>query len=168
MPNNTGYTIGWVDSTTHEFLLGLELPLPAAMSYVLITCLDSCFDMPVVVERSREIRSAGLVGKIVGNGFLVKTRELLFRERKHPIFFGFDEVFFFPSVPRKSKPDALTLVGPEKLSQPLPAKWVDWLRRTGCSLALGDGTGLNFIAKLEGIAKYLVPHLVEHAAERAS
>src|SRR6266478_1218700 len=118
MPNNMDYTIGWVDSTIHEFLLGLELPPPDAMGYALITCLDSCFDLPTVVERSREIRSAGLTGKFVGMGFLVKTRELLSRERKHPIFFGFDEVFFFASPPRKGKPDQVILVGPEKLSQP--------------------------------------------------
>jgi hypothetical protein len=168
MRNNMDYTIGWVDSSIHEFLLGLESPPPAAMGCALITCLDSCFDMPMVVERSREIRLAELTGKFVGKGFLVKTHELLSRERKHPIFFGFEEVFFFASSPRKSKPEAVTLVGPEKLSEPLPGKWVGWLRQTRCSLALGDGTGLNFIAKLEGIAKYLVPHLVEHAPERAS
>ena len=33
-----------------------------------------------------------------------------------------------------------------------------------CSLALGDGTGLNYVTKLTGIARYLVAHLGEHSA----
>ncbi len=168
MRNHFEYSVGWVDSSIHEFLLGLEAPPPAAMAYSLITCVDSSRDLPSLVKQSPEIRSAGFSGKLLGQGFLVSTNELLRKERKHPIFFGFDEVFFFASPPRKGKPNAVTLAGPERISDPLPAKWVDWLRRTRCSLALGDGTGLNFIAKLEGIAKYLVPHLVEHTPERVS
>jgi len=168
MPNHFDYSVGWVESTIHEFLLSIEVPPPAAMAYALITCVDSCFDLPLVVERGREVHQARLNGKFVGKGFLLKTSDLLESERKHPIFFGFDEVFFFASRPRKSKPDSLILVGPARHSHPLPPKWVDWLRRNRCSLALGDGTGLNFIAKLEGIAKYLVPYLVDHMAVRAS
>src|SRR5260370_16167612 len=116
MPNHFDYSVGWVDSSIHEFLLGLEAPPPAAMAYALITCVDSCFDLPLVVKRSREVRLAELTGKLLGKGFLVKTSELLASEGKHPIFFWFDEVFFFASRPRKSKPDSLALVGPARLS----------------------------------------------------
>src|SRR6266446_3904137 len=142
MPNHFDYSVGWVESTIHEFLLSIEVPPPAVMSYALITCVDSCFDLPLVVKQSPELRKTGLDGKTLGKGFVVKTSELLASEGQNPIFFGFDEVFFFASRPRKSKPDSLTLVGPEKLSHPLPRKWVDWLRHNRCSLALGDGTGL--------------------------
>lgn len=164
MANNRDYSVGWVDSSIHEFLLATESAPPASMEYAFITCLDSCFDMSLLVKQSREIRSAQLGGKLVGKGWLVKTNELVATERKHPIFFGFDEVFFFASPPRKGKPDTIVLVGPGKISQPLPTEWLAWFRRNRCSLALGDGMGLNFVAKLQGIARFLVPHIVEHVS----
>jgi hypothetical protein len=164
MANNQDYTAGRVDSSIHEFLLAMEAAAPPSMEYALITCLDSCLDLPLLVKESREIQSAQLSGKLVGRGWLLKTNELLASERKQPIFFGFDEVFFFASPPRKSKPDAIVLVGPEKISQPIPAERLAWFRRNRCSLALGDGTGLNFVAKLQGIARFLVPYIVEHVS----
>src|SRR6266852_6565787 len=159
MANNLDYTVGWIDSSIHEFLLTMESDPPASMTYALITCLDSCFDLPLLVKQSPEIRSAQLRGKLVDSGWLVKTNELLATKRKRPIFFGFDEVFFFASPPRKGKPDNIVLVGPEKISPPISSEWLAWLRRNRCSLALGDGTGLNFVAKLQGIARFLVPYI---------
>jgi hypothetical protein len=164
MANNRDYSVGWINSSIHEFLMEMELVPPASMAYALIACLDSCFDLPLLVKQSREIHSAQLSGKLVGGGWVVKTSELIAAERKHPIFFGFDEVFFFASPPRKSKPDTIVLVGPEKISQPFPQEGLDWLRRNRCSLGLGDGTGLNFVAKLQGIARFLVPYIVEHVS----
>jgi len=40
------------------------------------------------------------------------------------------------------------------------------MRSTNCSLGLGDGTGLNFVAKLKGIARYIVDECVETAGDR--
>ena len=36
-----------------------------------------------------------------------------------------------------------------------------WLSTNSCSLWLGDGEGLNFIVKAQGLAKYLLGHSIE-------
>ena len=40
----------------------------------------------------------------------------------------------------------------------------DWMLMNGCSLALGDGDGLNFIMKAQGLVKYLLAHSLTQPA----
>ncbi len=39
-----------------------------------------------------------------------------------------------------------------------------WMQRNDCSLGLGDGVGMNFCAKVRGVARYLMKALGETGA----
>lgn len=53
------------------------------------------------------------------SGLLVPAELLLEANSTQQIFFGFDEVWFFPSDPSEPKPDSAWLVGPARVGQPL-------------------------------------------------
>lgn len=163
MPTDTEYIAGWIDSSIHDFLGEID-SIPAGMRYTLITCLDSCFDLPLLLKKSSALGALRRDGTTLGRGFLVRTSRLLTAERKQRVFFGFDEVFFFPQRPSKRKPESIILTGPARIGQPLPTKVKTWMSQSRCNLALGDGTGLNFIARLSGIAKHLLAHRLERVS----
>ena len=55
----------------------------------------------------------------------------------------------------------LVITGPNKIAPTLLEDLAEWMDNSGCYLGLGDGTGMNFSAKLRGVAKYLVESLSE-------
>jgi hypothetical protein len=162
MPDSAGYTAGWIDSTVHDFLLDVDQPT-ASMKHALVTCLDSCFDLPLLARKSAAVGRLASHGEMLGKSLRVTTKRLLAAEQSERIFFGFDEVWFFAKPPVRAKPDDVTLVGPEKLAGELPRNLVVWLDDNHCTLGLGDGTGLNLVARIRGIAKYIVHQCVESA-----
>ncbi|HVA47777.1 MAG TPA: hypothetical protein VNH11_15520 [Pirellulales bacterium] len=163
MSTASQYTAGWIGTTIHNFLSDLE---PAtAIAYALITCLDSSVDLAPVVERNaalRELRKRGEL-HLLGKGFFLKTRGLLKLNRESRLFFGFDELWLCSRAPVAPKPDDLFITGPDRISDQALDRLSLWMPHNHCSLALGDGTGMNFCAKLTGIAKYVVEALTESA-----
>ncbi len=151
------YAVGWIDSSIHAFLEDIETP-PASMQYALITCLDSSFDLPPLVRSSSALQHLRPKIQFVGKGLMIKTAQLLSSERQHRLFFGFDELWFFAKPVFDPKPKDICITGPATLPEQVPEKLTRWMVRNKCSLGLGDGTGLNFVAKLQGIAKHLVQH----------
>ena len=157
MPKIETYTTGWIDSSIHTFLADIRVP-PPSMTYALITCLDSCFDLPLIVNKSPVLNDLQSRGRMIGKGLAITTRKLLAMEQKQRIFYGFDEVWFFPHFNIQPKPPQICITGPMDLPEELPNKLVRWMEDSQCSLGLGDGTGLNFVVKLTGIAKHLLRH----------
>lgn len=151
------YAVGWIDSSVHAFLEDIESP-PASMHYALITGLDSCFDLPPLVSSSPALQQLSSKIQLVGEGLMVKTSHLLSAERQRRLFFGFDEVWFFAKPVFDPKPNGVCITGPATLPEKVPDKLANWMLSNKCSLGLGDGTGLNFVAKLQGIAKHIVQH----------
>ncbi|MEX0866724.1 MAG: hypothetical protein WD030_05155 [Pirellulales bacterium] len=149
------YCAGWMDSSIHDFLSNID-PAPASMKFALLTCLDSSTDVASLLRSSEALQPLESQAKKVGESVLVSTRRLLSAQRKQRIFFGFDEIWFLPTENVTGKPTTFSLVGPEKLHTEPPDKAIRWMDDNGCSLGLGDGTGLNFVAKLHGVARYLV------------
>jgi hypothetical protein len=149
------YCAGWMDSSIHQFLADIGSP-SSRMKYALITCLDSSFDVASLLRTSDALEPLSSKAVTRGNGILVSTSRLLTAERSARIFHGFDEVWFFPSRDVAPKPRRICIIGPLILSGDPAPEIVEWMDANGCSLGLGDGTGLNFVAKLRGIAKYLV------------
>jgi hypothetical protein len=154
------YVAGWLDSSIHDFLQVLS-PRAANTKYTLITCLDSHPNPASLIDKSPELKP--IVGKlqILGTGLLLSTKLLLETDSSMQIFFGFDEVWFFPNKSIRPKPPSLTLVGPARLNQARLAKLGKWMADNSCSLALGGGDGLNFVVRARGLTRFLLGYSIE-------
>jgi hypothetical protein len=163
MTETTSYTVGWIDTTIHDFLSGIEEP-SSDMSYALVTCLDSSFDVAAVAARHPELKSLQKQNKLktVGRGILLKTHYLAALDRRQRLFFGFDEVWFSSRPLSKPKPKQVIITGPNRIEAPQLRRVAEWMQSNAISLGLGDGTGLNFCARLRGVAKLLVTSLNEN------
>lgn len=173
MPKQADYMIGRIDTTIHAFLAEIDDPT-SSMAYALVTCLDSNFDVPSLLEKSKHLKNLKEKCQIIGQGVLLSTRQLLSAEKKNRLFFGFDEVWFFPNANITPKPTTFVIVGPDEISPKEVRQFGEWLRSNHCSLGLGDGTGMNFCLKVRGVAKYIVeafnetkPQAVEQEREIA-
>ena len=151
------YIAGWLDSSIHEFLQALP-PSFESMEFALITCVDSNSDVASLLDKSPELKSLKADSTLLGRGLLLPTRRLLEVESGHPIFFGFDEVWFFPRERIEPKPESIFLVGPARIDQNKMNELGAWMVANACSLAFGDGEGLNFIVKASRLVKHLLGH----------
>jgi hypothetical protein len=151
------YVAGWLDSSIPDFL---EL-LPrnsSSTAFALITCLDSDLNPATLLKNSPELRAALNGATPLKNGLLLPSRRLRDASVRNQIFFGFDEVWFFPTDMVEPKPDSAWIVGPNRIDQTNFHKLWHWMAENRCSLALGDGEGMNFIVKAHGLVKYLLAH----------
>jgi hypothetical protein len=156
------YVAGWLDSSVHDFL---EVLSPSAVStkYALLTCLDSHPNPASLIKKSPELMSIASRSAILGTGLLIPTRFLLKVEASNRIFFGFDEVWFFPTKRVRPKPPSLSLVGPARINQARVEKLAKWMAVNSCSLAVGGGEGLNFVVRAQGVARFLLGSSIEQS-----
>src|SRR2546426_80885 len=89
------YVAGWLDSSIHDFLTVLS-PSAATTKYALITCLDSNPSPASVCAKSPELKSIASKLQVLGRSLLLPTELLLQTDSHNQIFFGFDELWFFP------------------------------------------------------------------------
>ena len=157
------YIASWLNSSIHEFLETWESQ-GEKTRYALITCLDSDLEPASLASKSpafQQLRDREPIGK----GLLVPTAKLIDAHRQKHIFFGFDEVWFFPKKPVEPKPTTAWLVGPAKLNQHTLNKLGKWMAAQNCSLALGDGNGLNIIVKARGLVRVVLSHSLDQPDE---
>jgi hypothetical protein len=153
------YVAGWLDASIHDFL---EVLSPSAdAKYTLITCLDSNPNPAALREKSPELKPIAHKLDIVGTGLLLPTKLLLGADSGRRIFFGFDEVWFFPTKSIRPKPADASLVGPARLDQARLEKLGRWMTDNACSLALGGGEGLNFVVPARGLVRFLLGSSIE-------
>lgn len=162
MVHYKNYVAGWLDSSIHDFLAVLPTP-SASAKYALITCLDSNVDPRSLLGKSPELKGVASDAKPLGKGLILPTRLLLEADAARQIFFGFDELWFFPNDQIQPKPEAVRLVGPARIDGKQLGKLGRWMSANSCSLALGDGEGLNLIVKARGLVKYLLAHSIEQS-----
>ena len=149
------YVAGWLDSSIHDFLLSFPAAFPS-MQFALITCLDSNPDPAELLATSPELEPIRSSARLLGQGLLLPTSVLLRAESSSQLMFGFDEICFFPDDRVTPKPIAAGLVGPNRINQERIDALGRWMECNSCSLALGDGDGMNFIVKAQGLLKYFV------------
>ena len=154
------YVAGWLDSSVHDFLQVGTLGAGEA-AYALITRLDSNPNPASLRNKSPELKAIAKKVEILGTGLLLPTELLLETESRHQIFFGFDEVWFFPNKSIQPKPDSISIVGPARLNKARLKVLGKWMASNSCSLALGGGEGLNFVVKAHGLVKPLLGHSIE-------
>ena len=158
--SNKDYVAGWLDSSIHEFLEVLS-PGAANTKYALITCLDSNPAPASLRNISPELKSIANKLQVLGDGLLLPTELLLETDGRSQVFFGFDEVWFFPSRSIQPKPSSVSMVGPGRLNQARFKKVGKWMAENACSLALGSGEGLNFVVRAQGLARFLLGCSIE-------
>ena len=154
MVSDKNYVVGWLDSSVNELLS--QAPPSSSLRYALITCLDSNPQPAELLSKSPELKSIAGAADVVGDGILVRTDILIDAAARKPIFFGFDEVCFFPAKSIEPKPRGISWVGPVRISQERFNRMSKWLNANSCSLALGGGEGLNFIVRTPGLVKFLL------------
>jgi hypothetical protein len=154
------YVAGWLDSSIHDFLEVFP-PSFTSMDYALITCLDSNPNLDSLLSYSPELAALAGEGQPLEKGLLVPTKLLLEVQSRNKLFFGFDELWFFPSKNIAPKPASVWLVGPDRIDQAKLDRLGPWMSRNSCSLALGDGEGLNVIVKARGLIKHLLGHSID-------
>jgi hypothetical protein len=154
------YVAGWLDSSIHDFLEVLSRSA-ASTKYALITCLDSNPNPASLRNKSPELKSIANKLQILGSGLLLPTELLLETDSHKRIFFGFDEVWFFPNKSIQPKPPSVSLIGPARLKQARLNKLGKWMSDNSCSLALGGGEGLNFVVRAHGLVRFLLGYSIE-------
>ena len=154
------YVAGWLDSSIHDFLEVLS-PSAESIRYALITSLDSNPNPASLCSKSPELKPIANKLQTLGAGLLLPTELLLENESRNQIFFGFDEIWFFPSKSIQPKPPSLSLVGPARLNQARLNKLGKWMSDNSCSLALGGGEGLNFVVRAHGLVRFLLGYSIE-------
>ncbi len=154
------YVAGWLDTSIHDFLEAFS-PGDASTKYALITYLDSNPSPASLRNKSPELKSIANKLEILGTGLLLPTKLLLESDSSKQIFFGFDEVWFFPGKGIQPKPSSVSLVGPARLNQARLKKLGKWMAENSCSLALGGGEGLNFVVRAHGPARFLLGYSIK-------
>ena len=118
MVNYQDYVAGWLDSSVLDFLQ----VFPAnseSMKYALITCLDSDLQPMSLLKKSPAFSFITTNAQPLGKALVVPTRSLL-KTDFNQVFFGFDEIWFFPSEEIEPKPSSAWLVGRKLETQTRP------------------------------------------------
>lgn len=155
MSAKSDFIVGWIDTSVHDFLASLGPPAKD-MAFAFITCVDSSFDMPSVLSHSKHLLPIQQQCNLLQGGICVPTQFLVEQDRIGRLFTGFDELWLLAEPPVSPKPGSLIITGPYRISDAALQLANPWMRQNKCALALGDGTGLNYIAKLSGVAKTII------------
>lgn len=134
----------WTDKSISQiFQDGFDLQ---SCAFACITCLDS--SNPVsLLQQSSVLQLLANAGVSTKDSLIFPTSTLLENELYKNVFFGFDEIWFFPypKFHMSSKPSEISIVGPDNISQGVLNELYDWLALENCSMAFGDGNGTNVI-----------------------
>lgn len=146
--------VGWLDSSI-GFLLRNDADVLERFSWVLVTSIDSSKEMTDMITAKRMVeRCDGC--SFLDTALILPGANLARIAREYNLFNGFDEVWCFEEVPPSTKPADLWIVAPLNLNQEdAPRALGQWMRASGCTLALGDGIGLNYVTQDESIARDL-------------
>lgn len=151
------YVAGWIDSSVSTFFE--DFPKRSSeLKYALIIMLDSDPRPASMLAKRDVLLGIRQHATKPGSGILLSTAALLKNDAYRDVFFGFDEVWFFPEPPVQPRPLKVSFVGPRHIEQ----TWLDqagpWMAAQSCALAIADGDGMNYVVKARGLVKYLLGH----------
>ena|SRR5947209_1950921 len=137
----------WIDHVDAA-ISGVALAFEGALqefSNVLISCIDSQPQLRKIVAHSRDFAQVVESFEYFENGVLVSLATFLKLIRSKRFFTGFDEVWMFRGTPTSSVPLPSSIVGPGSIEEYYSPDLALWMSKTGASLGLADGDGLNVI-----------------------
>lgn len=158
--SNREYVAGWLDSSVHDFLPAVAIS-DASIAYALVTCIDSNRNPASLLHSSPELKPLARRAQTLETGLLVPTERLLECDARRQLFFGFDEIWFFPANEIEPKPPAATIVGPTRIDRVRFKRLGKWMLDNSCSLAVGGGEGLNFVVRASGLARSVLGFSIE-------
>jgi hypothetical protein len=145
------FSAGWIGSSVALIIIDVQILKQFSLS--LITSLDSETEL-AASKIGREIVNRYSECRFLGSGIVVPSNLLAGVNNEMKLFHGFDEVWFFDTLPAPSKPHDVSLVAPLNLSKELlPLPVIHWMQSSNCGLGIGDGIGLNYVTADEKIAK---------------
>ena len=145
--------VGWLD-TSISFLAQYLPEVFVRFPYIVITSIDS----------SRDLSSLNTVQQILTNfpqcrfldtGLMLKKDVFHGIMKSYNIFNGFDEMWFFHSLPSGKVPTEMWITGPRYIIDDVPNDLPSWMLDSGCVLGLGDGVGLNYVTVDRSLADKL-------------
>jgi hypothetical protein len=154
MVHSNGYVAGWLNTSIADFLSALPRNSDSA-AYALITCLDSDPDPASILKNDPDLVAANGIHALK-KGVVLPSKLLHKASLRSRLFVGFDEIWFFPTPEIQPKPPSASIVGPKRIDQQTLDLLAHWMDQNGCSLAVGDGGGLNVIVKAYGLVKYVI------------
>ena len=166
MSTSRGYIVGWMNTSINDFLDEMEHPSPAT-AYALITCLDSNPDVSSVFQGNNKLVDFKRLNIPIGQGVLMTTKNLIAANKRTRIFFGFDEIWFFPNSKITPKPHEVVITRPPEIDLQDSSLQFLWMKSNKCSLGLGDGEGMNYCLKVQGAARYVVQAFNETISQTA-
>ena len=139
-----------------------DLDIPAAVArldqswldqkYVLISGLDSSFDMRGVVDPRPLLDDLNAESWALGRHIAIEGPTFGHLLWAHEYFGGFDEVWFFDEMPVDQEPDAPRLTTDRKLLERPASVLTNWLQENRGVAGLGDGDDLNWITPSVSLA----------------
>ena len=134
---------GWINSSI-EALVEDCPELMAEFPLALITSIDStpAGSLPGI---QKALEKSGVTAEDFGAGILLPGKVVTELVYEHKLFNGFDEVWFHRQRPTEPKPESVTIVGPEEISDAVAPEVIQWMETSNCLLGLGDGAGLNYV-----------------------
>lgn len=134
---------GWMWGCSIRSFVDAQAAGISSVPAVLVTSIDSCRDTARLIgaELARGVPSIGRSALVDGATFLEWAA-------LPGSLTGFDEIALFETVPLTVPPMPGCLVAPTHYGEAPPAReLVEWMAASGCVLAMGDGFGLNWIAR---------------------
>lgn len=135
---------GWLGDASIRSLVTAHAAAFCSVPAVLVTSIDSHRDTARLIgaDVGRAVPSIGPAALVDGVTFLE------WATARPGSLTGFDEIALFDRLPQELPLMPGSLVAPVHFGETPPAsEWVEWMAVAGCVLALGDGFGLNWIAR---------------------
>lgn len=134
---------GWLPRGSIRSFVESHAAAFGSVPAVLVTSIDSERETARLIgaELGRTVPSSGAHALLDGATFVEWTA-------LPGSLTGFDEIALFDRVPPALPPMPDVLVAPVHFGEAPPSsELVEWMAASGCVLALGDGFGLNWIAR---------------------
>lgn len=112
--------------------------------FILVTVLDSDSDL------ARRPSWLELDAQAIGRGLCAQAESFLRWASRRESLVGFDEIWIFGRGPLTGPPSAGNLVCPADVGAEISDSMVKWFLESECIVGLGDGDGLNIIARNDG------------------
>ena len=133
---------GWIDYSIAELIESSMVT--RLFPYSLVTCVDSSRDLNLL-DTTRKIIKEFSDCYLQSHSLFVPCSLLPIIHNKYSLFNGFDEIWFYTTIPSGMFPEEYWITGPREIANDLPSGIYEWMISNFSMLGIGDGTGLNYV-----------------------